>query len=234
MPLLSVIIPAYNEAGTVAQVISRVEACNLPDGFAREIIVINDGSTDQTAAALKPFEGRHKILHTANSGKGGACRKGFSICGGDFIIVQDADLEQNPDDFSQLLRPILADTADVVFGSRFLGPYRASSPKMIVHYGINRLFTFATNLITGYRTSDVWTGYKMYSRKALDALLPHLKSNGIEFELEVAVLLGKFGMRVADVPISYVPRWYSEGKKTDWRQATRSVGKLMKFRLRKV
>jgi glycosyltransferase involved in cell wall biosynthesis len=234
MPLLSVIIPAYNEAATIAQVIGRVERCDLPDGFAREIIIINDGSTDQTAAALKPFESRHKVLHTENSGKGGACQKGFSICQGDFIIVQDADLEQDPNDFFGLLKPILANTADVVFGSRFLGPYKAASAKMLAHYGINRLFTLATNLITGYRTTDVWTGYKMYSRTALDALLPHLKSNGIEFELEVAVLLGKFGMRVVDVPISYVPRWYSEGKKTDWRQATRSVGKLMKFRLRKV
>jgi dolichol-phosphate mannosyltransferase len=234
MPLLSVIIPAYNEAATVAQVIGRVESCNLPDGFSREIIIINDGSTDLTAEALKPFEGHHKVLHTENSGKGGACRRGFSICQGDFIIVQDADLEQNPNDFSELLRPILDNTADVVFGSRFLGPYKASSLTMIVHYGINQLFTFATNLITGYQTTDVWTGYKMYSRKALSTLLPHLKSNGIEFELEVAVLLGKFGMRVVDVPISYVPRWYKDGKKTDWRQGTMSIGKLMKFRLRKV
>jgi len=99
MPLLSIIIPAYNEAATVAQVIGRVEAAHLPDGFSREIIVINDGSTDQTAEVLKPFESRYTILHTENSVKGGACRRGFALCKGDFIIVQDADLEQNPNDF---------------------------------------------------------------------------------------------------------------------------------------
>jgi glycosyltransferase involved in cell wall biosynthesis len=234
MPLLSIIIPAYNEAATVAQVVGRVEAAHLPDGFSREIIVINDGSTDQTAEALKPFEGRHTILHTENSGKGGACRRGLALCKGDFIIIQDADLEQNPNDFPELLKPVLAGSADVVFGSRFMGTYKSSSPLMAVHYGINRLFSFTTNVITGFHTTDVWTGYKMYSRRALDRLLPHLRSNGIEFELEVAVLLGKFKMRVVDVPISYVPRWYKEGKKTDWRQGARSIGKLMEFRLRKI
>jgi hypothetical protein len=105
---------------------------------------------------------------------------------------------------------------------------------MAVHYSINRLFTFTTNLITGFHTTDVWTGYKMYSRKALDALLPHLTSNGIEFELEVAVLLGKCHMRVVDVPISYVPRWYQDGKKTDWKQGVKSLAKLMFFKLRKI
>lgn len=234
MPLLSIIIPAYNEADTIGQVITRVETSRLPDGFTREIIVINDGSTDRTGEVLKPFEARHKIVHTENSGKGGACRRGFSMCRGDFVIVQDADLEQNPDDFPELLKPILGDVADVVFGSRFHGTYRPSSPLMAVHYSINRLFTFATNLITGFHTTDVWTGYKMYSRKALDALLPHLTSNGIEFELEVAVLLGKCHMRVVDVPISYVPRWYKDGKKTDWKQGVKSLAKLMFFKLRKI
>jgi glycosyltransferase involved in cell wall biosynthesis len=234
MPLLSIIIPAYNEAGTIDQVITRVETSRLPDGFTREIIVVNDGSTDRTAEVLKPFEARHQIVHKENSGKGGACRRGFAMCRGDFVIVQDADLEQNPDDFPELLKPLLDDKADVVFGSRFHGTYKPSSPLMAVHYSINRLFTFTTNLITGFHTTDVWTGYKMYSRKALDTLLPHLTSNGIEFELEVAVLLGKCHMRVVDVPISYVPRWYQDGKKTDWRQGIKSLVKLMFFKLRKI
>lgn len=233
MPLLSIIIPAYNEAATIGDVIRRVEVSRLPEGFVREIIVINDGSTDATGAVLAPFEDRHQVLHTQNSGKGGACRRGFDICSGDFIIVQDADLEQNPDDFPQLLKPILEGKADVVFGSRFSGTYKPSSPMMFFHYSINKFFTKTANLVTGYHTADVWTGYKMYSRKALDAIRPSITSNGIEFELEIAVLLGKCRMKVVDVPISYVPRWYKDGKKTDWKQGVKSLIYLIGFKLRK-
>lgn len=234
MALLSIIIPAYNEAQTIEQVIRRVETSQLPPGFEREIIVVNDGSTDQTAEILKRFEDKHHVLHTSNSGKGGAVRRGFAICRGDYIIVQDADLEQNPNDFPALLKPILDGEADTVFGSRFLGAYKPLTLVMNLHYMTNKAFTYATNLLTGYRTTDVWTGYKMYSRKALNAVLPHLRSDGIEFELEVAVLLGKCGMRIRDVPISYVPRWYEEGKKTDWKQGLRSLWKLLGFRFRRI
>lgn len=234
MPLLSIIIPVYNEAATVAQVLKRVEEARLPDGMAREIVVINDGSTDQTAEILKQFVGRHQVIHTSNTGKGGAVRKGFSLSLGDYVVVQDADLEQDPNDFPGLLAPIIKGEADVVFGSRFLGAYKPISLIMNVHYMSNKLFTHLTNLLTGYRTTDVWTGYKMYSRKSLNAVLPHLRSNGIEFELEITVLLSKFGMKVKDVPISYVPRWYQEGKKTNWKQALTSLRKLLGFYFRKV
>ena len=234
MPLLSIIIPVYNEAATIAQVLTRVEGARLPDGIAREIIVINDGSTDQTAEILKQFVGRHQIIHTSNTGKGGAVRKGFSLSRGDYVVVQDADLEQDPNDFSNLLVPIIAGDVDAVFGSRFLGAYKPISLIMSLHYISNKLFTHITNFLTGYRTSDVWTGYKMYSRKSLNAVLPHLRSNGIEFELEITILLSKVGMKVKDVPISYVPRWYQEGKKTDWQQAVISLRKLLEFHFRKI
>lgn len=234
MPLISIIIPAYNEARTIEKVVSRVETCALPEGFEREIIVINDGSTDETGVLLRQCEARHRVLHTPNAGKGGAVRKGFAICSGDFIIVQDADLEQNPDEFSALLAPILQGDADVVFGSRFMGTYHPLTFFMNFHSWINNAFTAIANLIMGYKTTDVWTGYKMYSRKALDAVMPHLHCNGIEFELEVAVMIGKCGLRVRDVPISYVPRWYSDGKKTDWRQAVTSLRKLLGFYFRRI
>lgn len=233
MPLLSIIIPVYNEERTVQQVIQRVEVSALPEGFEREIIVINDGSTDQTEAILRQYEGRHKVLHTANSGKGGAVRKGLEICVGDYIVVQDADLEQNPNEFPQLLSPIISGKADVVIGSRFLGGYKPVSVIMSAHYLINKAFTILTNILTGYRTTDVWTGYKMYSRAALGSVITKLSSNGIEFELEVLVLLSRAKMRIVDVPISYNPRWYGEGKKTNWKQAVNSLRKLLGFAFRK-
>lgn len=234
MALLSILIPAYNEQASIATVIGRVQTCTLPAGFDREIIIVNDGSKDGTAEALAPFEGRHQVIHQKNTGKGGAVRGAFHLAKGDFIIVQDADLEQNPEDFIRLLDPILHGSADVVFGSRFLGEYQPRSFKMSAHYRANRLFSICTNLVSGLSTTDVWTGYKMYSRKALSAVLPHLQSNGIEFELEVAVLLGKLGLRVHDVPISYAPRWYDEGKKTNIWHAFTSLWKLVGFAFRRV
>ncbi len=234
MAVLSIIVPVYNEAPTIERVIGRIEDVALPEGFKREIIIINDGSTDGTKDLLQQFESRHRVLHTPNAGKGGAVRKGFSLATGDYIVVQDADLEQDPNDFRALLKPILDNKADVVLGSRFFGSYKPLSLVMNLHYLINKAFTGVTNLLTGYRSTDVWTGYKMYSRKALDAIAQHLRSNGIEFELEVMVLLSQHGMRVADVAISYDPRWYDQGKKTNWRQAVRSMIKLIGFRLRRV
>lgn len=234
MPLLSIIIPAYNEERTIEEVVRRMETSTLPLDFTRELIVINDGSKDRTGEILKQFESAHQVLHVANTGKGGAVRKGFALAKGDFIIVKDADLEQDPEDIPAMLRPIITGRADVVFGSRFLGSYKPLSILMNAHYLANLFFTHASSIIMGYGTTDVWTGYKMYSRKALDAVFPHLRSDGIEFELEVAVLLGKFKLKVVDVPISYVPRWYDEGKKTDWKQGLTSLRKLIGFSFRKV
>lgn len=234
MPLISIIVPAYNEQSSILQVIKRVELCSLPEGFDREIIVVNDGSTDGTAEILTALESTHQIIHQNNTGKGGAVRRAFHVAKGDFVIVQDADLEQDPGDYPQLLAPILAGQADVVFGSRFMGQYKPKSLLMSAHYRINRLFSILVNTFTRLSTTDVWTGYKMYSRKALDAVLPNMKSDGIEFELEVAVMLSKLGMRVKDVPISYVPRWYDEGKKTDVAQAITSLYRLATFVVRRV
>lgn len=234
MPLLSIIIPAYNEEASIAKVVERVETCSLPEGFDREIIIVNDGSVDGTAEALKQFELRHRVIHQSNTGKGGAVRRAFHLAKGDFIIVQDADMEQNPNEFSKLLEPIISGNADVVFGSRFLGEYSPGSLTMSAHYLINRLFSVVTSALSTTSTTDVWTGYKMYSKKALSAVLPNLRSDGIEFELEVAVILGRLGLKVQDVSISYVPRWYDEGKKTDIRQAVISLWKLIGFAFRRV
>jgi len=234
MALLSVIIVVYNEHSTVEEVIRKVEAVSI-DGMEKEILIVDDCSTDGTRDVLKKYEDCYEITyHPKNTGKGGAVRTGFSKAKGDYIIVQDADVEQNPQDFDSLLRPILIGMADVVFGSRFAGQYLPDSMVMSLHFKINRFFTVFSNLLTGYLTTDMWTGYKMYSRKAIDTILPHLTSDGIEIEPEVTILLSKFGFRVVDVPITYFPRWYDEGKKTNWKQAVRSLVKMIAFACRKI
>lgn len=233
MKLLSIIVPVYNEERTILQVIHRLETTKLPSGIEREIIVINDGSTDNTKALLESYTDRHVVINSKNTGKGGAVRKGFKLAKGNFIVVQDADLEQDPSDFNALINPIISGEADVVFGSRFIGNYKPLSLIMSLHYLLNVVFTKMSNIISGNKTTDVWTGYKMYSRNSLDKILPYLSANGIEFELEVAVILGKMKFRVVDVPISYDPRWYSEGKKTNWRQALISLMMLIRFSFRK-
>lgn len=234
MTQLSVIIVVYNEHSTVEEVIHKVEAVSI-DGMEKEILIVDDCSTDGTRDVLKKYEDRYDITyHPKNTGKGGAVRTGFSRANGDYVIVQDADVEQNPQDFPALLQPILDGKADVTFGSRFAGKYLPDSLVMSVHYKINRFFTIVCNLLTGYRTTDMWTGYKMYTRKAIDAIHPHLTSTGIEIEPEVTILLSKTGFRVVDVPITYVPRWYDEGKKTNWKQAIRSFMKMIGFSCRRI
>lgn len=234
MPRLSIIIPVYNEHATIAKVIERVERVALPVGFDREIIIINDGSTDGTRETLKPFENRFTVVHQKNTGKGGAARAGFHRAAGDYIIVQDADLEQDPNDFVKLLAPLLAGEADVVFGSRFMGKYIPRALIMNIHYLMNRFYTIVCNILSGYHTTDMWTGYKMYTRRALDAFLPHLTSDGVAFEPEIQILLSKLGFKIVDVPISYNPRWYAEGKKMNLRQAFKPMAKMFGFAMRRI
>ena len=124
--------------------------------------------------------------------------------------------------------------ADVVFGSRFMGQYKPRSFIFNLHYLINKFFTIVCNVLSGYHTTDMWTGYKMYSRRALDAFLPYLTSNGVAFEPEITILLAKLGFRITDVPISFNPRWYEEGKKMNWKQAIRSFYKMVGFAFRKI
>jgi glycosyltransferase involved in cell wall biosynthesis len=234
MPRLSIIIPVYNEQDTIAKVITRVENAKLPAGFEREIIIINDGSRDGTKAALAPFEQKYTVIHQKNTGKGGATRAGFHLAKGDYIIVQDADLEQDPNDFSALLQPLLEHRVDVVFGSRFMGKYIPKALIMNIHYLMNRFYTIVCNILSGYHTTDMWTGYKMYTREALLAFLPHLTSDGVAFEPEIQILLSKLGFKIMDVPISYNPRWYAEGKKMNLRQAFKPMWKMFGFAMRRI
>ncbi|HEY3353992.1 MAG TPA: glycosyltransferase family 2 protein [Polyangia bacterium] len=221
----SVIIPVYNEAGTVAQVVEKVRAVPIE----KEIIVVNDGSSDGTREALARYEGDPDVrVHNSpiNLGKGGAVRIGFTMVRGDIVIIQDADLELDPGEYPRLIAPILDDEADVVFGSRFT----AGRGGDFVSYFGNRGLTAITNLLFGGHLTDMETCYKIFRA----SILPQLKLKALRFELEpemaASFLLG--GWRIVEVPVSYAPRTASEGKKIRWSDGLGALATLLRKRFR--
>lgn len=222
---LSVVIPVHNEKKTLDELISRVEAVNLE----KEIIIVDDASTDGTRQLLKKYEEREKfkvIYQQKNTGKGSALRVGFDKAEGEIIIVQDADLEYDPTDYPELLKPILDGRADVVYGSRFLGgPHRVF---FFWHYVGNKILTTLSNMCTNLCLTDMETGYKVFRRKVLDAFT--LKSNrfGFEPEFTCKVALNKF--RIYEIPISYSGRDYEDGKKIGWKDGVAALWFIFRFR----
>jgi glycosyltransferase involved in cell wall biosynthesis len=207
---LSVVIPCFNEESTLGELLRRVLEAPTP-GFAREVIVIDDGSTDRTSAILDDFAGTPglTIVHQDNRGKGAALRAGFERARGQWLLIQDADLEYDPADYPCLLQPILDGTADVVFGSRFLA--RARRPRTWWHFYGNRALTTLSNLTTGFALTDVHTCYKVFRRELLPQLA--LRSRGFEIDPELTAAFAETGCRVVEVPISYAPRTPAQGKK---------------------
>ena len=232
MKTLSIIIPAYNEEKTIRKIIEAVEQVILPN-LAKEIIIIDDGSTDETTKILRrlPPEKNYRIFyHKKNQGKGAAVRTGFSQATGDFIIVQDADLEYNPQEIPRLLEPLTAEKADVVFGSRFVG----DSPHRILffwHYLGNKFLTFLSNIFTNLNLTDMETGYKAFNKKALSQIAPLLKSNRFGIEPEITALAAKKKLRIFEVGISYTGRTYQEGKKIKWKDGLVAVWYILKYNL---
>lgn len=222
---LSVVIPVHNEKKTLDEIIARVEAVNLE----KEIIIVDDASTDGTRQLLKKYEEREKfkvIYQQKNTGKGSALRVGFDKAEGEIIIVQDADLEYDPTDYPELLKPILDGRADVVYGSRFLGgPHRVF---FFWHYVGNKILTTLSNMCTNLCLTDMETGYKVFRRTVLDAFT--LKSNrfGFEPEFTCKVALNKF--RIYEVPISYSGRDYEDGKKIGWKDGVAALWFIFRFR----
>ena len=223
---LSVVIPVYNEARTIGEIVSRVQAT----GLAHEILVVDDGSTDGTREVLEGLDGLPKptlLWHSKNKGKGAAVQTGIRAATGELIIIQDADLEYDPRDFPRLLQPIEEGRAQVVYGSRFLGAPRRAT--MYWHMVANRLLTFMTNVLYNTILSDMETGYKLFTSEVIKDI--PLRSHRFDFEPEVTAKLLKRRHRIYEVPISFDPREYTEGKKIGVADAFQAVWTLLKYRV---
>ena len=222
---LSVVIPVYNEQAFLRETVRKVEAVD----HDKEILLIDDCSTDGTQEILEEYKGRQGIRvfhHSRNQGKGAALRTGFTHAEGDIIIIQDADLEYDPKDYGTLLEPILDGRADVVYGSRFLGgPHRVM---FYWHYVGNKLLTTLSNMFTNLNLTDMETGYKVFSKNVIDSI--PLKCNRFGFEPEITSKIARKNFRVYEVPISYSGRDYSEGKKITWKDGVAALWFIVKFR----
>lgn len=242
--LVSIVMPVFNERQTIETIVERVQKVEIP----KELLIVDDGSTDGTREWLferfgqvcgDEEEGRKEswesmtdrlqvrvFTHQSNQGKGTALKTGFQHARGEIVVVQDADLEYSPEDYSQLLEPLIAGRADVVYGSRFLGDSEVQWP--LVSYLGNKVFTVLTNAVTGLSLTDVWTGYKIFKKEVLEDIT--LEESGFEMELELTVRVAQRKWRVTEVPISYLPRSKAEGKKIRWRDGIQSIKTLYRYR----
>ena len=222
---LSVLIPVYNEKTTIREIIRRVQAT----GLVSEIVIVDDGSKDGTRDILAEYDGKdgiRVILHEKNAGKGAALRTAIQSASGDVMLIQDADLEYDPREYPNLLKPIEEGLADVVYGSRFLGgSHRAT---LFWNMVANKVLTLTTNILYNAILSDMETGYKLFRRDI--ALGMKLRAHGFEFEPEFTAKLLKRHVRIYEVPIRFNPREYSEGKKIKMKDAFVAVWSLLKYR----
>ena len=223
-PAISVVIPVFNEAATIGQVIERV----LNSGFADEVIVVDDASTDGTREYLKQLENPRVrcFFHAVNRGKGAALRLGFAAARQRFVIVQDADLEYDPRDYASVLEPLTDGRADMVYGSRFLGgPHRVL---LFWHYAGNRFLTLISNIFNNLNLTDMETGMKAFRRDRLLEL--KLSADRFTFEPEITAKAARARWRIYEVPISYSGRTYEEGKKIGWRDAVSAIAAIFYYR----
>jgi glycosyltransferase involved in cell wall biosynthesis len=224
---LSVVMPVYNERKTLAEILQRVRAVPIP----KEIIIVDDASTDGTGDLLKSMEGEPdlRIFYLAkNVGKGGALREGFQHVTGDIVIVQDADLEYNPGDYRILIQPILQDKADVVFGSRFLTT-EARRVLSFWHSLGNRVLTLLSNVFTNLDLTDMETCYKVFRREVIAEIAPSLKQNRFGIEPELAAKVARRRCRVYEVGIRYDGRSYKDGKKIGWRDGLQAIWCILRY-----
>lgn len=228
-PRLSVVIPVYNERATIATVLARVDAQDV--GMSKEIVVVDDASTDGTADVLAAYASRpgfRVFRQTRNMGKGAALRRGFREAAGDIILVQDADLEYDPEDYPRMLKPIVDGKADVVYGSRFAG---GESHRVLLfwHSVGNRFLTLLSNMVTNLNLTDMETGYKAFRADVIKRI--ELVEDRFGFEPEVTAKVARLRARVYEVGVSYSGRDYSEGKKIGWKDAFRALHCILKYGL---
>lgn len=221
-PFLSVIVPVYNEAKTIRQILEKINSVDI----AKEVIVVDDGSTDGSDRILEDIKYNNlKIIHhNSNKGKGVAFLSGLAKATGEFVIIQDADLEYEPSDYSKLMDIIKEDRADIVLGARFTKGYRGS---LIPKLG-NRFLTFLLNFLFGVKLNDCFTCYKLFRRNKINML--NLQARGFEIEIEIITKALNNKFRIQEVPISYHPRSYSEGKKIRWKDGLWAIYCIFKYR----
>lgn len=224
---LSIVIPVFNEKNTIKEILRQVRAVDLGD-IDKEIVVVDDCSTDGTIDILKlEVDSSLKVLHhKQNQGKGAAVRTGFAAATGDLIIIQDADLEYDPEDYMKLIQPVLKGKATVVYGSRFTGERRNM---LYWHYLGNRFLSLVTNVLYNTTLSDMETCYKLFTKEALEGLV--IKANKFDFEPEITAKILRKGIRIYEVPISYTGRESHEGKKITWKDALPALWTLAKYRV---
>jgi glycosyltransferase involved in cell wall biosynthesis len=225
--MLSVIMPVYNEQATVAEIIRRMRAVTLPPPLTLEIIAVDDASSDGSDKVLATVGDStvHVLTHQHNRGKGAAIRTGMAAAHGDLILIQDADLEYDPQDWAKLLDPILRGKTRVVYGSRFTGERKNMLP---LHWVGNRFLSLATNVLYSSTLSDMETCYKLFDRRVLEGIT--IESNRFEFEPEITARVLRRGHRIYEVPISYAGREPDEGKKITWRDGLTALWTLLRYR----
>ena len=235
MPTLSIVIPAYNEERTIHLILDKIKKVSLPEGWGKEVILVNDSSSDNTEEAILRYQSRHPdfhiqyVAHEVNKGKGAALHTGIRKATGDFTIIQDADLEYDPEEYNTLLIPVIKGFADVVYGSRFMG----GKPHRILFYWHsigNRFLTRVSNIFTNLNLTDMETCYKLFRSDILKNI--SLKEERFGFEPEVTAKVSRVeGVRIYEVGISYYGRTYEEGKKIGWRDGVRAIYCILKYNL---